>query len=73
MKRGYDILGIYNIFGRFPGPVRGVVANPVHEILQFAAPKSRIEDRMDFKLRKAVHLDGKGDLHDAARERVLHM
>ena len=58
IKRGYGILGICEIHCRFPGPVRSVVANPVHKILEFAAPETRIKDGMDLKLWKLVHLDG---------------
>ena len=56
MKRGYGILGICKIRCRFPGAVRCVVANLVHQILQFAAPEARIEYGMDLELRKAVQL-----------------
>ena len=45
------ILCVGDIFHRFPGALRYVVPDPVHQILEFAAPESGIEDRMNLELR----------------------
>ena len=50
-----------------------IVDHPIDEVLKLSAIESRIEDRMDLKLRKPVHLDGQRGLHDAAWKRVGHM
>ena len=43
--------GVGNVVGRFPRPFRLVVAHPIDEVLQLAAPESGIEDRINLELR----------------------
>ena len=41
--------------------------------MEFAAPKSGMEDIINLELRYTIHLDGQRDLHDSTKERVGHM
>ena len=50
-----------------------IVADPIHEVEEFAAPKLGVEDLVNLELGKAIHLSGQGRGHDTARERVCHM
>ena len=67
------ICGVCKIRRGFPSAFGLVVTHPIHQIKKFAASKFGVEDRMDLKLRKAIHLDRQGDLHDTTREGVWHM
>ena len=58
---------------RLPGSFRHVVAHPIDEVEQLAAPEFRIEYLANLELLKSVHLDGQGDVHNTAPERVPHM
>ena len=69
----FSLSAITDVVGRFPRSFRLVVAHPIHQILKFTKPESGIEVRINLELREPVHLDGQGDLHDSARERVWHM
>jgi len=73
MKGSNGEASIGKIRSRLPRVLRRIVAHPIHQIVEFAAPKSGIEDRINLELRQPVHLDGQRDLHDATRERVRHM
>ena len=73
MKCRNCICRVGKIFCELPSALRLVVANPIHQVIEFAAPKSGIEDRINLKLKKAIHLDRQGDLHDGAREWAGHM
>ena len=53
--------------------LRIIVADPIHEVEELAAPKLGIEDGINLELGKPVHLDGQGHLHDTAPERVGHV
>ena len=52
---------------------RCIVAHPIHEVLKFAAPKSRIHDSLHLKLRYTIHLDRRWDVHDTSRESLGQM
>ena len=67
------IPGVGDVFRRFPGAFGFVVAHPVHQIVEFAAPESGIEDRINLELRFTIHLDGQRDIHDSTWECVGHM
>ena len=67
------IRGVGDVFCRFPGAFIFVVAHPVQQIVEFAAPKSGIEDRTNLELRYTIHLDGYRDLHESTWECVGHM
>ena len=73
MITGYRILGVDNILHKFPGALRCVVSDPVHQILEFQTMESGIEDRFNLELGHPVHMDGERDLHDSAGERVRHV
>ena len=53
-------LGMSKVVGRFPRSVVYVVADPIHEVVQFAVPKFGVEDRLNLELWNAVHMDGRG-------------
>ena len=53
--------------------MRNVVADPVHIVLQLAAPNFGIKDRIDFKLLHTVHLECWRRGHDAAGEWICHV
>ena len=53
--------------------LRVIVADPIHEVVQLAAPKLGVEDLVNLELGKPVHLTGQGRGHDTARERVGHV
>ena len=65
--------GMRNVLSRMPRAVRDIVSNPAQKIMQLAAPKSRIEDRIDLELKHTVHVDGRRDLHDSIGGRVRHV
>ena len=67
------ICGVGKIRRWFPSALGLVVTHPIHQIVEFVASKFGVEDRMDLKLKKAVHLDRQGDLHDTTQEGVWHM
>ena len=66
-------LGMSKVVGRFPRSVVYVVADPIHEVVQFPVPKFGVEDRLNFEFWDVVHMDGQRGGHDAARERVGHV
>ena len=57
----------------FPGVLRIIVADPIHEIVEPAVPKLGVEDLVNLELGKPVHLSGQRRGHDTARERVRHV
>ena len=65
--------GVSQVDSWLPGLLRNIVADPIHEIVQLAAPKIGVEDLVNLELGKPVHLSGQGWGHDAARERVRHV
>ena len=73
MKIRNRVCGVGDVFRSFPGAFKFVVAHPVHQIVEFAALESGIEERINLELRYTIHLDGKRDLHDSTWERVGHM
>ena len=73
MKGSNGEVSIGKIRCRLPRVLRRSVAQPIHEIVEFAAPKSGIEDRINLELGQTVHLDGQRDLHDSTPECVGHM
>ena len=66
-------LGMGKVGGRLPRSVVYVVADPMHEVLQFPVPKFGVEDRLNLEFWDAVHMDGQEGGHDAARECVRHV
>ena len=64
---------IGDILNRLPSSLRRIVAHPIHQILEFSAAETKVEDRIDLKLRQTVHLDGRRGHHDTTRECVGHM
>ena len=69
MKGSNCEASIGKIRSRLPRVLRRIVAHPIHQIKEFAAPKSGIEDIIIFALRQPVHLDGQRDLHNASTTR----
>ena len=65
--------GIGHICHRLPRYLGLIVAHPIDQVLKFAVKISGIEDFLDLKFRKAIHLDWERGGHDAIRERVRHM
>ena len=62
--------GVSQVDSWLPGVLRVIVADPIHEVVQLAAP---VEDLVNLELGKPVHLSGQGRGHDTARERVRHV
>ena len=65
--------GVSQVDSGFPGVLRIIVADPIHEIVEPAVPKLGVEDLVNLELGKPVHLRGQGRGHDTARERVRHV
>ena len=73
MKIGDRISGIFQCICRARSAIRCIVAHPIHQILQFAAPKFGIQDRLYLELRDTIHLYGWSGRHDSSRESVGDM
>ena len=73
MKSRYCKVGIGKIRYRLPRLLRFVVSHPIDKIPDLAAEDLGAENFSDLKLRKTVDVDGRGNLFDAAWERVGHM
>ena len=65
--------GVSQVDNWLPGVLRIIVADPIHEVVELAAPKLGVEDHVNLELGKPVHLSGQGRGHDTARERVRHV
>ena len=65
--------GVSQVDSWLPGVLRVIVADPIHGVVQLAAPKLGVEDLVNLELGKPVHLSGQGRGHDTARERVGHV
>ena len=65
--------GVSQVDNWLPGVLRIIVADPIHEVVQLAAPNLGVEDHVNLELGKPVHLSGQGRGHDTARERVRHV
>ena len=61
------------IYCGLPGSLGHVVAHPIDEVEQLAAPEFRIQYFANLELLQPVHLDGQGNLHDASAERIFDM
>ena len=61
------------VVGRLPRSVIDVVADPIHEVVQFPVPKFGVKDRLNLALWDAIHMDGQRGGHDATRECVWHV
>ena len=61
-------LGMSKVGGRLPRSVVYVVADPIHEVVQFSVPKFGVEDRLNLEFWDAVHMDDQRGGHDAARK-----
>ena len=62
--------GVSQVDSWLPGALRIIVADPIHEVVEPAAPKLGVEDHVNLELGQPVHLTGQGRGHDTARERV---
>ena len=61
------------VVGRLPRSVVDVVADPIHEVVQFSVSKFGVEDRLNLEFWDVVHMDGQRGGHDAATECVGHV
>ena len=53
--------------------LRLVVSHPIDKVVDLAPEDLGVQNLADFKLRKAVHLDGRGNLLDSIGKHVRHM
>ena len=73
MKGSYCKFGIGKIRYRLPRLLGFVVTHPIDKIPDLASEDLGAENFSDLELRKTVDVDGRGNLFDAAWERVGHM
>ena len=73
MKSSYCKFCIGKICYRLPRLLRFVVTHPIDKISDLASKDLGAENLSDLELRKTVDVDGRGNVFDAAWERVGHM
>ena len=73
VKCSHRLGGIAQGICPLPRTVKFVVAHPIDEVLEGAAPDPRIQDSLHLEFGNAIHFDRRRDVHDTSRESVGDM